>query len=171
MYPFSNKRVIFVLLLLMWAELSLVPFFSIRGVKPDFLFIFLAFYAFKVEWKRLIRVAFVVGMLRDLMTNSFFGLETAAFVGSALALQFFAIQFDREKKWIQMVSLFIFSYFNLILFFSLNIFVAGHYQPIDWFWIKVFFISLYTTGVGFLLFPFLERWLQPVLYDKQYELF
>ena len=171
MHPFSNKRLIFVLLALMWAQISLISLIAIKGIKPDLFYIFLSFYALKIDWKRIVPAAFFVGLLRDLISNSFFGIETTAFVASALILQFFVTQFDREKKWIQLTSLFTFSWVNLILFFALSFFTTGHYDFLNQLWIRTFFISTYTTVLGFILFPILEEWLKSILYEKQYELF
>lgn len=169
MHLFANKRLIFVLILLFWIEVSILPFCSIRGVKPDLIFIFIAFYAFQINWKRLVPLAFVLGMIRDLLTNSFFGLETASFIGGALLLQFFADQFYRER-WIQLLGLFLFSWFTLLLYSGFTLITEGHYFD-ERMLIETFFISLYTTLVGMVLFPFFETRLRRVLHVKQYELF
>lgn len=93
---FSNKRLIFILVGLVWIQFSLLPLFSIGGIKPDFFFIFLAFYAFQIHWKPVVGLAFLIGLVRDLITNSFFGLETASIVGGGILLQFFAIRFHGQ---------------------------------------------------------------------------
>lgn len=167
---FANKRLILILALLFWIEISILPFCTIRGIKPDLIFIFITFYAFQIGWKQLIPLAFALGMARDLMTNSFFGVETASFIGGALLLQFFADQFYRDERWIQAVGLFSFSCFTLLLYSIFTFVTEGHYfdeQMLS----KTFFVSLYTTALGLILFPFLEKRLKHVLYVKQYELF
>ena len=170
MHPFANKRLILVLLLLFWIEISILPFCSIRNIRPDLIFIFIAFYTFHVDWKRLIPLAFVLGIIRDLMTNSFFGLETASFIGGALLLQFFADQFYRDKRWIQAVGLFSFSWCTLLLY-SIFMFVTEGRYPDEQMMIKTFFISVYTTVLGIILFPFFGKWFKHTLHVKQYELF
>ncbi len=169
MHLFANKRLIFILILLFWIEVSVLPFCSIRGIKPDLIFIFITFYAFQIDWKRLVLLAFVLGIIRDLLTNSFFGLETASFVGGALLLQFFADQFYRER-WIQILSLFLFSWVTLILYSIFTFVTEGHYFN-EWMLAQTFFISVYTTVVGAILFPIFEKRLKQVLRVKQYELF
>ncbi len=169
MHLFANKRLIFILILLFWIEVSVLPFCSIHGIKPDLIFIFIAFYAFQIDWKRLVLLAFVLGIIRDLLTNSFFGLETASFVGGALLLQFFADQFYRER-WIQILSLFLFSWVTLILYSIFTFVTEGHYFN-EWMLAQTFFISVYTTVVGAILFPIFEKRLKQVLRVKQYELF
>lgn len=169
MHLFANKRLIFILILLFWIEVSILPFCSIRGIKPDLIFIFITFYAFQIDWKRLVPLAFVLGIIRDLLTNSFFGLETASFVGGALLLQFFADQFYRER-WIQILGLFLFSWATLILYSIFTFITEGHYFN-ERMLAQTFFISIYTTVIGAILFPIFEKRLKQVLYVKQYELF
>lgn len=55
---FANKRLIFILFVLIWFQLSLLSLFSIGQIKPDFFFIFLVFYALRINWKRVIELAF-----------------------------------------------------------------------------------------------------------------
>ena len=168
---FSNRRLILVLLALIWSELSLLPFFSIGSIKPDFFLVFLAFYAFRINWKRIIALSFFVGLAQDLVTNSFFGLETASCVGGAILLRFLALEFDREKRSIQLVGLFVFSWLTLLLFMLLSFLVGEHYPFGEEAFVRALFIAVYTTAFGWLVFPVFEKWLKPALAVKQYELF
>ncbi len=168
----SDQRLVFILLAIVWFELSWLSLFSINQIKPDFFFIFIAFYAFRISWKRVVTLAFFVGLIRDLLTNSFFGLETAACVGGALLLQFFVIRFDRDKRWIQLASLFAFSWFNLLLFLALKFLLFREYFHFsEWIFLKMFLISIYTTAVGSFAFPLLEQLPRSIFREKQYELF
>ena len=168
---FSNKRLILVLLGLIWFELSFLPLFSIEQMKPDLFFIFLVFYAFQINWKRVVTLAFLIGFIQDLVTNWFFGLQTASYVAGAVLLQFFAIRFDRDKRWIQLTSLCAFSWVSLLLFSFLAFLIQPRYHLGEWVLVKTFLISIYTTVIGAILFPLFEKWLKPALRDKQYELF
>ena len=166
-----NKRLISVLAVLFWAELTLLPFFSMGEVKPDLPSVLLAFYAFRVNWKRVVVLAFLVGLIQDLLTNTFFGLHTASYVGGSLAIQFFALRLDRDKLWIQMASLFCFSFFGLLIFSGFSFIVQEPSWFDEWFLMKLFGISLYTVLIGLILFPLLEHWLKLVFSSRQYELF
>lgn len=167
-----DQRLIFILLAMVWFELSWLPLFSIGQITPDFFFIFIAFYAFRINWNRVLTLAFFVGFIRDLLTNSFFGLETASCVGGALLLRFFVIRFDRDKHWIQLASLFAFSWFSLLLFLALEFFlIRKHLRLSEWNFWKAFLVSVYTTAVGSLLFPLLEKLPRSIFREKQYELF
>lgn len=171
MHFFPGKRLSLILLGLLWLEFSLLPILTVGQIKPDFFLIFLVFYAFRINWKRIVTLAFFVGLIQDLTTNSFFGLETASCVGASVLLRFVAIRLDRDKTWIQGLSLFCFSWLALT-FFSLGASLTQGTLPADSSMVlKNFSVSVYTTAAGFLLFPLLERWLKPALYSKQYELF
>ncbi|MBI4358021.1 MAG: rod shape-determining protein MreD [Candidatus Omnitrophica bacterium] len=152
-------------------ELSLLPLFAVGRVQPDFFLIFLAFYAFRVSWKRIVTLSFFVGLLRDLVTNSFFGLETASCVGGAILLRFLALEFDREKRSVQLVSLFAFSWVTLLLFVLFSFLVGERYLFEEGIFVNMFLTVIYTSGFGWLLFPLLEKWLKPALQMRQYELF
>lgn len=167
----ANKRLIFIVCALIWFEFSILPLFSLGGIKPDLFFIFLSFYAFRIRWKHTIQLAFALGLAKDLLTNSFFGLETASYTLAAILLQFLAIRFDREKPWIQMAGLFSFSWISLILFSLFALLIQTPYGFSEWVFLNTFLISLYTTALGALLFPAFEKWLKPPLKSKQYELF
>ena len=166
-----NKRLILVLTVLFWAELSLLPLFTIKYIKPDLPSVLLAFYAFKVNWKRLISFAFIIGLIQDFLTNSFFGLHTASYVMGSLALQFFALRLDRDKLWIQMASLFNFTLISLFVFSFLSFVVQEPHRLDEWMFFRMCGISVYTVVVGLILFPVLDHWLKIVFHTKQYELF
>jgi rod shape-determining protein MreD len=166
-----NKRLIIARAVIFWAELSLLPFFSVYQVKPDLPLAVLAFYAFRINWKQVVTFAFAVGLIQDLLTNSFFGLHTASYVGGALALQFFALRFDRDKFAIQMTSLFCFSSLTLLIFSAFSYIVGEPSWFDEWFLMKLLGISAYTTLIGAVLFPALDHWLKLVFPNRQYELF
>lgn len=166
-----NKKLILVLAVLFWTELSLLPFFSIHQAKPDLSFVVLTFYAFRINWRQVVTFAFIVGLIQDLLTNTFFGLHAASYVAGSLALQFFALRFDRDKFVIQTVSLFCFSFSTLLIFSALSFIVQESSWFDEWFLTKVIGISVYTTLVGAFLFPLLDRGLKLVFPNRQYELF
>ena len=165
------ERLIPALLILVWLELTLLPFFFIWRVKPDLFFLFLAFYAFRINRREIVPLAFLLGFVKDLLTNSLFGLETASYVSGAALLQFLAVRFDREERWIQLAGLFTFSQSTLI-FYSVLAWLGGAPYPLsEAVLVKSFWVSVYTTLIGFVLFPALEKWLKPRLHARQYELF
>ena len=171
MHLFFNKRLILISLCLVWAELSLLSYLTIQNVKPDFFFIFLVFYAFRVDYRSVVTLALCFGLVKDVFANSFFGLETSSYVGGSILLRFLAAKFDREKQWLQMISLFMFSWFSLILFSFFALLVQKRYGFTPQVAVKAFLISAYTTILGALAIPLFDRWLGHTLRQKQYELF
>lgn len=168
---FVSKRVLFILIGIIWFELTVLPIFSVGTVKPNLFFIFLVFYAFHIDYYHLVGLALFFGLAKDIFTNSFFGLETASYVSSAALLQYAVMRLDREKKWIQWSSLFVFSFTNLLIFSFLALFVQRKYGlslPVLG---QAFFVSFYTTLLGAVLFPFFGRWAVAGYKSKQYELF
>jgi rod shape-determining protein MreD len=167
----TNRKLIFVFVGLLWAELFLCRIFLVRTIKPDLFFVFIAFYAFHVERKNVVTLAFVLGLAKDLCTNTFFGLEALSYSVAAVLFELVAVRFDRSKKIVQLVSIFLISQAALIFYavFSLAIGISqGFAVTVPW---KAFHISAYTALFGLILFPILERWVKPSLSAKQYELF
>ena len=168
---FPNRKLILLFAVLLWFEFSLSPFFTVAGVKPGFLLIFLVFYTFRINWKRVASLAFLAGFSRDLLANSFFGLETASYVCGSILLRFLAGRFDRQKRWIQLASLFAFSWASLLLFSGFAFLVQEPYPLTPAALSKTFLASIYTVGLGAFLFPLLEKWFRFTWHEKQYELF
>lgn len=167
----ANRRLILILFGLIWLKLTLSPVLSVHSVRPDLFFIFLVFYAFRIHWKPIVPLAFLMGLIQDLVTNSFFGMSIAAYVGAAALLRLFVIRFDRDKLWIQLASLFVFSWTASTLFLILCFVTRSMVYVNEWIVLKPLLIAFYTTAFGALLFPMFGKWLQPVLHAKQYELF
>ncbi len=171
MHFLSNRRLIFALFVLVWFECSVPSFFQFRTIKPDFFLIFIAFYAFKVERKNVVVIAFILGLIKDLFANSFFGLETISYSLGAMFVKFLSDRLDRDKYVVAVPSLFTFSLVSLACYAAFA-FASGVGQVFDlgvlW---RIFYVSLYTTVFGLAALPVLEKWVKPGLGSKQYELF
>ena len=125
-----------------------------------------------MNWREAVALAFLIGVIQDLVTNSFFGLQTISYVGAALFLQFFSVRFDREKKWIQLAGLFSATWLVVILF-SVFSFAIGtrYFSEAEWMFTKSVLIASYTTAFGFVFYPSFEKYLLPLFGPRQYELF
>lgn len=168
----AKQKLILVFAALVWLELTCLPYLAIRMIRPDFFLIFLVFYAFRISWKNVLGLAFFLGFMRDLLSNTFFGFETASYVIGSIGLRFLAIRLDREKRWIQLTSLFAFSCATLLVFSGFVVLLETRRVVNAWFFVKPFWISIYTTAIGFVFLPVLDRWLRPRLQiGRQYELF
>lgn len=167
----SLIRLFLVSLGIVWLELTLIPMFSYGAFRMDLFIIFIAFYAFRVGWKELIWVALICGFLKELVSNSFFGLQMASYAGGAFLLQFIASRFDRDDRWIQLAGLLSFAWLVLILYVTLGLLIGLFDSFNGSVGLESILIALYTTLVGFFIFPLLEKWLRPQLKVRQYELF
>lgn len=165
-----KPRFIWYFLFLVWLQLSIRPAIAIHGIQPNFFFIFIAFYGFRVDRKSLPVIALVFGLIEDLFANTFFGLQTSSYVAGAILLQFLAVRFDREKGWIQMLSLFSAIFFSSLFFMFLSLFFQPMYGLNGLLVVSSLMDALYSVILSWVLFPLLEKWLRPVL-EKQYELF
>ncbi len=168
---FASKRVILILLGLVWVELTILPAVAIYGIKPNLFFVFLVFYAFHVNYRSLVVLALLFGLVKDVYTNTLFGMETASYVISAALLEFVVLRLEREKTWIQWMSLFVFSWASVLIFSLLAVVIHKPYGVS----VKVlrdsFFVALYTLFLGFAIFPLLSRWIRFGARTRQYELF
>ncbi len=172
MFWIAGFRFKFILyfLVLVWFQLSIRPVIAIRGIQPNFFFILLAFYGFKIDRKSMPFLALVFGLIEDLFANTFFGLHTSSYVAGAIVLQFLAVRFDRDKGWIQMLSLFTAVLFSSVFFLVLGLFFQPNLGMSQLLLVSAIMDSLYSMLLSWILFPLFEKWLKPLL-DKQYELF
>ena len=168
---FLSKRYLGVIAGFLWTELSLLPIVTIGSIRPDFFLVFLVFYAFRIDYRSVVELAFFLGLLRDLFTTTSFGLETASFVLGGVFLRSIAIQFDREKRWIQLASLFMCSWLTLVTFSVLALLIQSHYGLNSWGLANAFYTACYTTLAGALILPLFDKWFGLMLRQKQYELF
>jgi len=167
-----DRKLMMMLAVLIWFELSIASYFSVYSIRPDFFLIFLVFYAFRINWKPIVPIAFVLGVSKDIFSNSFFGVETASLALGAVFLEFLAVRFDREKRWIQLSTLFSFSLLSAILFFVISALIKPPSILGSWFLTKSLLSSCYTTLAGSAVLPMAERWLRfPLRGGRQYELF
>lgn len=168
---FLIDKFIFLCCGLFWLELSFLPMITDSQARPDLFAVFLTFYAFQINRKHLALWGFLLGFLKDVFGNSFFGLETASYVSGAVLLQFISDQFDRDKRWIHLISVFLFCFFTLSMFTGLK-FLVYPFDGVTWIELReIFMISIFSSVLSFFLFPLLEKWLKQVLHQKQYELF
>ncbi len=166
-----NSKVVFILLGLLWFQMAVIPLIQIGDIRPDFLFLFVVFFAFFLDHRRTILCAFLLGCFKDFLTNRFFGLEAASFVLGAAILNEIASRFDREDPWVQSWSTFLFSFSALMIFQFLSGVVEEHASLNLFSLLKSFWISVYTTTLtlpAFSMFRSIVR-LRPSV--KQYELF
>lgn len=166
-----NGKMVLWLALTVWFQMSFAPFLTWHGIRPDVTLLLLAFFAFFIDYHQLLLYAFLVGVLRDMLTNAFFGLETASLVVGALVLGQIAMRFDRSDKRIRWAGTFAFSFVTLLV--SALLFAVTSRE--NWWgnvsFLRSFLIAVYTTLSGFVFFPLFYWMFQIEPRVKQYELF
>lgn len=169
--PF-NWRTWLVLFAIFLLQLTVVPLFSFWEIGPDLLLLFVAFWGLILDRNSAIFCAFLTGLLKDFLTNGYFGLETTSFVIAALILIEITIRFDRTDRWVQIWGTFIFVFSELLIFYFLSTTVEDKsYAGMPYFF-KSFLIAVYTTIFSPFSFSFLKSIFGiSELPARQYELF
>lgn len=164
-----RRRTLLVSGFVIWLQMAFVPAISVKGAAPDLMLLLIAFYAFAIDYRDVVWVGFFLGLCRDFLSHSFFGLETASFVSSALLLQYAVMEFNRGDYFVTLLGVFLFLIVALSIPVLLMIAVRGTGQAAAVF-PRVLFISVYTTVAAVGVFPVFRR-LFGMGSEKQYELF
>ncbi len=165
------RKVALLSLLVLWAQLSLVPWFGIKGIAPDFIFLLFSFFVFFLNRRKVIWWAFGVGLMKDALSNAFFGLETIALVAGVLILNQMVMHFDREDVWVQLWATFISTFSSLLIFLLVFSLVQDEILIGSWHVMKSLMIAGYTALLTPLLFPAFKKYFHLKLRASQYELF
>lgn len=138
-------------------EIFLGRSLEIFSVRPDLFLILIVFWAFCIDRQSTVQIALILGLLRDIFSTGFFGIETISYflIGCLAALV--SLKVSKSSPWMRAVALFIFSLLNLCFFFLLeNLFLEEAVASAH-FWSSGILYALYTTLLGFWLMGFLER--------------
>ena len=166
----SKTRLVLISGFVILAQMALVPLISFNGITPDLIFLLVAFYAFAIDHRSVLWVAFSLGLCRDFLANTFFGLETASLVCGALLLQYAVAQFDRRDHFIKIASVFIFSLTTLALSASILLVIRGHAAAGPEMF-RILMISGYTAILSMGIFPIFEYLSGLERLVQQHELF
>ena len=157
--------------IILWLQMSVVPIITFFDLAPDLPLLLVAFVAFLVEPRKLVPCAFLMGLLKDLLSNSFFGLETASFALSSLALQQIINHFDRQDEWVQIWGTFLFSLCSLTIYVFVLSSVKDTGLGGGFTFTRNLLISGYTTLLLPVVFPCFKWIFGMKTSVKQYELF
>lgn len=143
-----NSRLFFLVFFVFFISLYVTgPLLSLHGIQPDLWVLLVLFYAFRVEWKRVVLFAFFIGLVRDFLSTRFFGLETFTLGFSAIVLGFALGKVERDDPLTTSVSAFLFS----LLYEWMNCVgwavTGGDYALLPGLLIRSFWAAVYTVAV------------------------
>lgn len=152
MFKYFGPQLVFLLFLFFLLELTVMPFASVFGVKPDLLFVLVVFYSIFIYPNRTPHFAVLVGLLSELFSGTLFGFETVSYGVSGFMLWFLVSKIDRDHISNQGLLLFLFSFFNLLLLSLLNLSLRETSFTFQDALLRNLGTSLYTTVIGLVLF-------------------
>lgn len=165
-----RKRMLVISCFVILAQMSLMPFIAVKGISPDLIFLLIAFYAFAIDHRDIVWIAFSIGLCRDFLSHTFFGLETASLVCSSLLLKYAVAQFNRKDYFIILLSIYLFSATALLLPVLMMVADQGAWKMSSIF-SNISLTSLYTTILAVGIFPVFKRFFGLGGAIRQYELF
>ena len=130
---------------------------QVFSFRPDLFLILIIFWAFVINQRTVPQVSLVMGLVRDLLSSSFFGVETLTYFAVGCLVSLLSLKIDRQNLWIRGGVSFLFSFAHFFLLaVALSLTDLSRTIPLS-FLGYAFFNSLYTALVALWLIPFLER--------------
>jgi rod shape-determining protein MreD len=132
---------------------------EIKGVRPDFLFIIVFIIAFNRPMEKSIFPVWIIGLLKDLLSQSGLGTNALLYLTSAILISLAKQIIFKEDVEIQIIVLFFSGWFchfcnglGILLFYGT--------LSIEYILLKSVFISLYTLAIGgiFLVVLYKVQW-------------
>jgi len=128
----------FFLIIVIISQITLAEHFSIKGVTPDFILIYLIFYSFKNDRASSTIIGFIGGLFQDLLGSGFIGVSSLS-----KSVAGFVINFFSEKGKIRK---------NILFYWLL---ISGCFLH------DVIFYIFYTMGTDFNFFSMLIKYSIP----------
>lgn len=171
MYRVFSNKVIAYLFVLLIIDLCIAPALRIRMVQPIFLYLMIVYAGFNWDWGKSVHVAILAGILRDLTSSQFIGLETATLSGLAIVLETMLHKMDRESTTAKVMATFFFVYASclttLVIAWTARSGIGINAHTI----LHSFYTAIYTTAVMPVFFFITSGIFHDRSSLKQYELF
>ena len=150
-------------------QTTCVPYFSINYIKPDLCTALYISLLLRFPHLEAVLLAFFIGLVKELFSNHFFGLEIISLAIPALVFPVIIRKADIENHMVKFCIVFLFSLTSFFIYLS-SIIVAEHvYHARTLLFSRMLGASLYTTivalGVDWIVKKYIPR------KTKQYELF
>ena len=166
-----HRKIALLGFLALWTQMALAPILSIRDIAPDFVYLIFVFFVFFLSREQVIWWSIGIGLVRDLLSNTFFGIETIALVGSVLFLGQIVLHFDREDAWVQIWATFLSTLVGMLIFLFFVSLVQDTVSIGYTHFLKSVLIAVYTSILIPIVFPILRGYFHISSFVKQYELF
>lgn len=164
-------KVIVYLLLLYVMDLAVVSIFRIGEIKPVLLYMLVLYSAFQMDWKTLLPVVCIAGLLRDLISLQTFGIETSSLVLGTVLLDLLVQKLERGIWILRVFIAFLFCTAVLVL----NLILSNFFNQEPGFsWhvlLTILATAFYTACLLPVFFYVSARWFGDRKAIKQYELF
>lgn len=158
-----KRKIVLLFFLVFFLSLYVVtPVVNVRGIGPDLWVLLLLFYAFRIDWKRSPLFAFSIGLLKDLLSAHFFGLETFALGASAILLSYVLGKVERDDPLIFTVSAFLFTLVYEWIVCAGFALTSDAVPLLPYFLARSFWSAVYTVAV----FPFAFLVFQSIAEDR-----
>ena len=137
---------------------SLVPFFSIKGAYPSFLFVFAIAYSLINGKEKAVFIGIVSGMLQDVFFFNGFGVNSVLNLLLCLLASVIGAGIVKDKRLIPVISIF---FITLIKY--MGIFIILYLLNVEIHLSKSIFMSIYNSIVMFFVYKVVMN-----IYDDEY---
>ncbi len=156
MLRLSSRKLIILVLVVFFLSLYAIPFFKIREIQPDLWILLVLFYAFRVDYKRAPLFSLGIGLLKDILSTRFFGLEIFSLGMVTILLSYVLGKIERDEPVNLIVSAVVYSLLYEMLACAGFVFLNGSYDLLPEFLARSCWRSFYTVVSFPLAFPFFE---------------
>lgn len=150
-------------------QIGLTPLLSYHGALPDLLVVLVVFYAYYVKLERLLLMAFVAGLLRDLFASDFLGIEAIGFGVAAWASFLLITKLPSDLLVFRVLLVLIFSLIKEMVAAGIILIFDYQFPLLETLWYRLLPVVWYTTILSSVLLPLLKSMFRESL--RQYRLF
>ncbi|MEW6027507.1 MAG: rod shape-determining protein MreD [Planctomycetota bacterium] len=145
----KNNLFIIIALALILLETMFFYKLEIRGVRPDFLFVLIFFIAFNTPIEKTIIPVWLIGFIKDIVSQSGFGTTALLYLVSVLVISLLKEVVFKDDTGIQVVVLLLSCWVcHFLNGLGVFLYYFDGIPPLGYITLKSFVTSLYTVVVG-----------------------
>lgn len=164
-------KIVFLVAFLIVLDVCFAPVIQFSGVRPIFSFLLIAYAAFQWDSRRIMPLAFSIGLLRDVLGGGILGVGVLALVSFAFILDGIAHKIEREFPGIYFLLTVIFCFFVLGAELLLDAVLGKAIFRFQEHGVILILCSFYTALFLPLFYQFADFLFKPHAELRQYELF